>query len=249
MTFIFLTLQKVHTFQKSVEAVMLRLGDAERAQQNLSNTTMATMTNGGAATESEIQLFRNQLKVSVSCRTSGSPIKPTCCVKASRGNEGLSFQLYPSNNGFSAFCLLSLSDAEFQPHPTPEDGWGHKWPGFRFHGELRRPLEPNNVQVGGHQHQVNKQTNKQNHNVSLNEWDRLCLFMAPNLVQRLNQPVVRFLGHVFLFKNASWCPVEVGEVQINLWLSGKRGAECISMMLEKGVLCFAFFMVGGHHPT
>ncbi len=68
--------------------------------------------------------------------------------------------------------------------------------------------------------------------------------MAPNLVQRLNQPVVRFLGHVFLFKNASWCPVEVGEVQINLWLSGKRELECISMMQRKRGSLLCFFMVG-----
>ena len=56
-------LPKIHTFQKSLEAVMQRLVEAERAQTALSNTSMATMNNGGTATESEILLFRNQLKV------------------------------------------------------------------------------------------------------------------------------------------------------------------------------------------
>ena len=42
---------------------MQRLVEAERAQTALSNTSMATMNNGGTATESEILLFRNQLKV------------------------------------------------------------------------------------------------------------------------------------------------------------------------------------------
>ena len=56
-------LPKIHTFQKSLEAVMQRLVEAERAQTALSNTSMARMNNGGTATESEILLFRNQLKV------------------------------------------------------------------------------------------------------------------------------------------------------------------------------------------
>ena len=51
-------LQKVHTFQKSLEAVLQRLGEAEIGQN--------TLTNAGniAGTENEILLFRNQLKVS-----------------------------------------------------------------------------------------------------------------------------------------------------------------------------------------
>merc|ERR1719208_325114 len=56
-------LPKIHTIQKSLEAVMQRLVEAERAQTALSNTSMATMNNGGTATESEILLFRNQLKM------------------------------------------------------------------------------------------------------------------------------------------------------------------------------------------
>ena len=56
-------LPKIHTFQKSLEAVMQRLVEAERAETALSNTSMARMNNGGTATESEILLFRNQLKV------------------------------------------------------------------------------------------------------------------------------------------------------------------------------------------
>ena len=56
-------LPKIHTFQKSLEAVLQRLVEAERAQTALSNTSMARMNNGGTATESEILLFRNQLKV------------------------------------------------------------------------------------------------------------------------------------------------------------------------------------------
>ena len=55
---------KVHTFQKSLEAVMQRLAEAERTQTALSNTTMAKMNSGATATESEILFFRNQLKVS-----------------------------------------------------------------------------------------------------------------------------------------------------------------------------------------
>ena len=42
---------------------MQRLVEAERAETALSNTSMARMNNGGTATESEILLFRNQLKV------------------------------------------------------------------------------------------------------------------------------------------------------------------------------------------
>ena len=57
-------LPKIHTFQKSLEAVMQRMVEAERAQTALSNSSMARMNNGGTATESEILLFRNQLKVS-----------------------------------------------------------------------------------------------------------------------------------------------------------------------------------------
>ena len=54
----FLSMQKVHTFQKSLEAVLQRLGEAEIGQN--------TLTNAGniAGTENEILLFRNQLKVS-----------------------------------------------------------------------------------------------------------------------------------------------------------------------------------------
>ena len=57
-TFDFDFLQKVHTFQKSLEAVLQRLGEAEIGQN--------TLTNAGsiAGTESEILFFRNQLKVS-----------------------------------------------------------------------------------------------------------------------------------------------------------------------------------------
>jgi len=62
-------LPKIHTFQKSLEAVMQRLVEAERAQTALSNTSMATMNNGGTATESEILLFRNQLKMQSGCLT------------------------------------------------------------------------------------------------------------------------------------------------------------------------------------
>ena len=43
---------------------MQRMVEAERAQTALSNSSMARMNNGGTATESEILLFRNQLKVS-----------------------------------------------------------------------------------------------------------------------------------------------------------------------------------------
>ena len=54
----FFILQKVHTFQKSLEAVLQRLAEAEIGQN--------TVTNAGsiAGTESEILFFRNQLKVS-----------------------------------------------------------------------------------------------------------------------------------------------------------------------------------------
>ena len=57
-TFYFDSLQKVHTFQKSLEAVLQRLAEAEIGQN--------TVTNAGsiAGTESEILFFRNQLKVS-----------------------------------------------------------------------------------------------------------------------------------------------------------------------------------------
>merc|ERR1719510_2453435 len=60
-------LPKVHTFQKSLEAVMQRLAEAERTQTALSNTTMAKMNSGATATESEILFFRNQLKMQSSC--------------------------------------------------------------------------------------------------------------------------------------------------------------------------------------
>ena len=50
--------QKVHTFQKSLEAVMQRLVEAEREQSVLNEAeTFAGVT------ENEILLFRNQLKV------------------------------------------------------------------------------------------------------------------------------------------------------------------------------------------
>ena len=55
------SLQKVHMFQKSLEAVLDRLGDAERGQSTL-NTIGANANN-----ESDIQVFRNQLKVSTTC--------------------------------------------------------------------------------------------------------------------------------------------------------------------------------------
>ena len=56
--FHFLQLQKVHTFQKSLEAVLQRLGEVEIGQKTLENAGNI------AGTENEILLFRNQLKVS-----------------------------------------------------------------------------------------------------------------------------------------------------------------------------------------
>ena len=50
-------------FQKSLEAVLDRLGDAERGQSTL-NTIGANANN-----ESDIQVFRNQLKVSWNMRS------------------------------------------------------------------------------------------------------------------------------------------------------------------------------------
>ena len=50
-------LQKVHTFQKSLEAVLQRLGEVEIGQKTLENAGNI------AGTENEILLFRNQLKV------------------------------------------------------------------------------------------------------------------------------------------------------------------------------------------
>ncbi|XP_059082484.1 dystrophin-like [Tigriopus californicus] len=51
------TLPKVHMFQKSVEAVMLKLTEVERSQVTLNNI------GANANTESDIQVFRNQLKI------------------------------------------------------------------------------------------------------------------------------------------------------------------------------------------
>ncbi len=48
--------QKVHTFQRSVEAVMLRLADAEKGQISLGKMSALNQT-------TDIQVFRNQLKV------------------------------------------------------------------------------------------------------------------------------------------------------------------------------------------
>ena len=50
-------LQKVHTFQKSLEAVLQKLGEVEIGQNTLKNAGNI------AGTENEILLFRNQLKV------------------------------------------------------------------------------------------------------------------------------------------------------------------------------------------
>ena len=48
----------MHTFQKSLEAVLQRLGEVEIGQKTLENAGNI------AGTENEILLFRNQLKVS-----------------------------------------------------------------------------------------------------------------------------------------------------------------------------------------
>ncbi len=56
-------LQKVHMFNKSLEAVMLRLVEAERSQQGLAKVSQQAVAKGGGVTESEVQVFRNQLKV------------------------------------------------------------------------------------------------------------------------------------------------------------------------------------------
>ena len=47
----------MHTFQKSLEAVLQRLGEVEIGQKTLENAGNI------AGTENEILLFRNQLKV------------------------------------------------------------------------------------------------------------------------------------------------------------------------------------------
>ena len=49
-------LQKVHTFQASLEAVLAQLCDAEQAQKSLTNAS-------GASSDSDPTTFRNQLKV------------------------------------------------------------------------------------------------------------------------------------------------------------------------------------------
>ena len=49
----------MHTFQKSLEAVLQRLGEVEIGQKTLENAGNI------AGTENEIVLFRNQLKVSL----------------------------------------------------------------------------------------------------------------------------------------------------------------------------------------
>ena len=52
----------MHTFQKSLEAVLQRLGEVEIGQKTLENAGNI------AGTENEILLFRNQLKVSLKSR-------------------------------------------------------------------------------------------------------------------------------------------------------------------------------------
>ena len=49
-------MQKVHTFQKSLEAVLLRLSEVERSQNGLAGL------NAGH-NEEEMQFYRNQLKI------------------------------------------------------------------------------------------------------------------------------------------------------------------------------------------
>ncbi len=50
-------------FHKSLEAVMLRLVEAERALSALAKVAQQAAAKGGAVTESDVQVFRNQLKV------------------------------------------------------------------------------------------------------------------------------------------------------------------------------------------
>ena len=54
------SLQKVHMFQRSVEAVIQRLSEAERSGGSLSAQGV------GAKTDADIYAFRNQLKASLS---------------------------------------------------------------------------------------------------------------------------------------------------------------------------------------
>ena len=49
-------MQKVHTFQKSLEAVLLRLSEVERSQNGLNSTS-------AGLNEEEMQFYRNQLKL------------------------------------------------------------------------------------------------------------------------------------------------------------------------------------------
>ena len=59
-----LPFQKVHTFQKSLDAVLQRLGESEMGQNTLSNTACTLQPGQTAASlENEILLFRNQLKI------------------------------------------------------------------------------------------------------------------------------------------------------------------------------------------
>ncbi len=57
----YLSFQKVHLFQRSVESVRQRLAEAERG-----GATLSAM-GANAKAEADVQAFRNQLKVRYSC--------------------------------------------------------------------------------------------------------------------------------------------------------------------------------------
>ena len=71
-------LQKVHTFQKSLEVVISQLCEAEQTQKSLSH---------GGSTEPELTVYRNQLKVNSRRGVGVFFQKMKICIISSRSVE------------------------------------------------------------------------------------------------------------------------------------------------------------------
>ena len=155
--------QKVHMFQKSLDAVLQRLGECEMGQNALSNTASGLQpgTQTPAAVENEILLFRNQLKIQ-----SANLVSPP---KSHVDRQHHSPTTVPGFRFRSTFWCWFL----FITVATAKDGRRYQWPGIRLYSQQCGSVVSHLIQTWRHQHKMETASSRTRRTIQETQWGEI----------------------------------------------------------------------------